>query len=169
MTEKELTEIAKDNLSRVMSFFPRVDAVLSVILTVYLGMLAILAANTPSLQKIERFPALIAILFVLLVGVGMYHIYKCYFPRLEGGDTSLIYFRRVAEMNEDVFKEGFLNQNATQYLNDLLSPFWRNSEILKQKFDHLKYAFICLGISVIPWIFSLLMFTSNNQQNLLSK
>lgn len=168
MTNKELTEIAKDNLSRVLGFFPRVDTVSSIVLAIDISMLALLAANAPALSAFDGW-SVIALASIVLIGLSLYHLYKGAFPHLEGGPLSLIYFREIANRKEEEFTKAFIEQDEEFYLNDLLSQIWRNSEILTEKFDHLKYAFTFLALAIIPWLISLVIFASKNTQSLLAK
>lgn len=168
MINKELTEIAKDNLSRVLSFFPRVDTVSAVVLAIDISALALLASNAPPLKEMDGWAAF-ALLAVTLIGVSLYHLYRGAFPRLQGSPLSLIYFREVAAREEEEFAKAFKEQNEDFYLNDLLSQIWRNSEILTQKFTHLNRAFTFLALSIGPWLIALFVFTSRNTESLLAK
>jgi len=169
MPHARLIEVSRDNLSRILSIFPRVDALSSVVLAIDISLLAVLAANTPSLQIINRFQIITAGVFILIVGVSLYHLYKCSFPRLECEEKSLIYFREIAELEQLEFAKEFFGQTEKEYLHDLIKQIWRNSEILKQKFQHLKNAFRFLVFSLVPWVISLLIFASENKQTFLSK
>jgi uncharacterized membrane protein len=168
MTNKELTDIAKDNLSRVLGFFPRVDAVASIVLAIDISALALLASNAPPLNALDGW-SVFALLAVVLIGLSLYHLYKGAFPRLDGGPLSLIYFREIANRKEEEFTKAFMEQSEEFYLNDLLSQVWRNSEILTQKFTHLNSAFTFLALSIIPWLVSLFIFVSRNTGSLLAK
>lgn len=169
MSHERLIEVSRDNLSRILGFFPRVDTLSSVVLAIDISMLAILAANTPSLQSISRLQLFIAIIFVVTVAVSLYHLYKSSFPRLECEEKSLIYFREIAELEQLEFAKEFLGQTEKNYLHDLIKQIWRNSEILKLKFDHIKKAFIFLVLALVPWVAFLLMVALDNKQSFLSK
>lgn len=168
MTGKEQIEVAKDNLSRILGFFPRVDTVSSIVLAVDIGALALLASNAPPLKDVDGW-VLVALAAVILIGLSLYHLYRGAFPRLEGGPLSLIYFREIAARTEEEFKAAFRGQDEEFYLNDLLNQVWRNSEILSQKFTHLNYAFTFLALSIVPWLLALLVFASRNTESLLAK
>lgn len=168
MINKELTEIAKDNLSRVLGFFPRVDTVSAVVLAIDISALALLASNAPPLREMDGW-SVFALLAVTLIGASLYNLYRGAFPRLQGSPLSLIYFREIAAREEQEFAKAFKEQNEDFYLNDLLSQIWRNSEILTQKFTHLNYAFTFLALSIGPWLIALFVFTSRNTESLLAK
>src|SRR5262245_35714490 len=106
MDNTKLIEASKDQLTRVLAFFPRVDTVASVVLGVDLGMLALLANKSFSLKSFEWY-MLLGVVAVLLIAGSLYNLFRGYFPRLSGGWNSLIYFREIAQRTEDQFKDGF--------------------------------------------------------------
>lgn len=169
MTHERLIEVSKDNLSRILGFFSRVDTLSSVVLAINIGMLAVITANTPALQSISRLQLIIAIVFIVITGFSLYHLYKCSFPRLECEEKSLIYFREIAELEQLDFAKEFIGQSEKDYLHDLIKQIWRNSEILKLKFDHIKKAFIFLVLALVPWLTFLIMVALDNKQSFLSK
>jgi len=48
-----------------------------------------------------------------------------------------------------------MSQQEPAYVKDVLGQAWRNSQILKTKFDDLKLSFILMAIAVLPWTISL--------------
>jgi hypothetical protein len=168
MTEKELTDVMKDSLARVLGFFPRVDTLLSVLLAINLGLLAVISSNAPAPSQLGR-ETVFAILYLILSSISFYHLYKCAFPKLEGGHTSLIYFREIASKSVLKYGEELREMSAEKYLDDLIEQTWRNSTILKEKFDHIRLAFIFLVLSLIFWLPALLKFASNNTERFLAK
>lgn len=137
MDHEQLVELSKDNLGRILSIFPRVDTVSSFVLATDVGMLAVLGSNAPALMSF-RWYTVFAGVPILFIGASLWHIYKGSFPRLEGGPLSLIYFREIAFRKEEEFVRDFMGQSEEAYLKDLLNQTYRNSQILTQKFDHLK-------------------------------
>jgi len=137
MDHKHLSEIAASELDRVLGFFPRADAKASVLLAIDTGMLAILASNFPSSSSFDYW-LLINVIPVLSIGISLWHLYMGAFPSLEGGRGSLIYFREISKRTEDRYREEFTELSEEAYLKDILGQVWRNSEILKTKFDHIR-------------------------------
>jgi hypothetical protein len=159
MERPHLIEATKNQLDRVLGFFPRADAKASVVLAVDTGMLAILAANAPSLQTFH-WPALLGLIPTACIAISLWHLYKGAFPSLEGGQSSLIYFREIAKRTEHKFIEEFIAQKEEDYIKDMLGQIWRNSEILKEKFDHLSRAFNWLALAILPWAVVLAFFVT---------
>ena len=170
MEQRLLIDAAKDQLNRTLGFFPRVDAKASVLLAVNTGMLAVLIANSPPVRTFD-WSMLIVLLPIVLLMVSYWFLYKEAFPNLDGGHDSLIYFREIAKRTESKFIDQFKSQPEDSYLADLLSQIWRNSEILKTKFDDVRCAFNCTALAVLPWVVALAMLVSKNTalKSLMSK
>jgi hypothetical protein len=145
-------------LNLVLGFFSRVDAKASVVLAVDTGMAGYLASHFPSPFAIPIWQLLVPILSFLLIVGSFWHLYKGAFPNLAGGNQSLVYFREIAKRTEAKFIDEFAAQSETDYAKDMLGQAWRNSEILTEKFDRLKWAFLFMAIAAIPWAFSLVLF-----------
>lgn len=159
MDQRQLYDAANSQLDRVLGFFPRVDAKASVVLAVDTGMLAFLAAKTPPTNEMTLWDIGISVLAVIFLGLSFWQLYKGAFPRLEGGNMSLVYFREIAGRTEARFIDEFKRQTDPDYINDLLGQVWRNSEILKEKFNHVKNAFLFLALAIPPWLVSLVLFS----------
>jgi hypothetical protein len=164
MDHEQLREFSEKQLDRVLEFSPRVDAKSSVVFGVDVGMLALLATNAPSVHALDWY-MLFALVPLFLIGSSLWHLYQGSFPILEGGYQSLIYFREIAQRTEDQFVEEFLSTDNDAFMKDLLAQVWRNSEILKQKYDHLKSAFSTLALATPFWVISLAMFAARNTES----
>ncbi len=158
MKQELLPVAAKDQLKLVLDFFPRVDAKASVILAVDTGMAGYLASHLPSLKVMPIWQMLAPLLAFALIGHSLWQLYKGAFPNLAGGNLSLIYFREIAKRTEAKFIDQFMAQSESDYTKDLLGQAWRNSEILTDKFNRVKLAFILMALAVPPWVVSLAQF-----------
>jgi hypothetical protein len=162
MKNESLYHASKDQLTLVLSFFARVDAKLSVVLAVDTGMIAVLGTDAPPVRNFSWLMLIFAGVTILLLGLSIFFLYRGAFPSLKGGQASLVYFREIANRTEHKFIEAFKAQGDEQYVTDLLGQVWRNSEILKIKFDSLKIAFTLLALAIVPWIVSLALFAAYN-------
>jgi hypothetical protein len=104
----------------------------------------------------------IGIVAVMLITRSYWCLFRAGFPNLEGGPTSLIYFREIAKRKEREFIVDFSEQTEEEHLTDLLRQVYRNSEILTQKFDYLKKAFVAMLWAIIPWVTALALFVVRN-------
>jgi uncharacterized membrane protein YhhN len=70
---QQLIDVTSDQLNRVLGFFPRVDAKISVLLSVAIAMLVLLASMAPlkELQWNSR-PALIAFVALALIALSLF-------------------------------------------------------------------------------------------------
>ena len=89
--------------------------------------------------------------FGLGMAISYFFVYKSSFPSLEGGHASLIYFGEIAKLREQEFVKSFREQSGDALVDDMLSQVWRNSQILAQKFNAIKVAFVVTGLSLLPW------------------
>ena len=158
-TENELAKDARDQLSLVLSFFPRVDAKLSTILAVDIAMLATMSAAVPSFHQITAAAACAAVLTAILMALSFFNLYRGGFPNTEGGHSSVIYFRDIASRNEARFLEDYGACSSETLRADLLAQVWRNSVILHNKYRHLKHAFVFMALALCPWAVALVTFT----------
>jgi len=63
-----------------------------------------------------------------------------------------VYFREIAKRTEAKFIDEFLAQDETVYVKDVLGQVWRNSQILDEKFNHLKRAFVFMALAALPCV-----------------
>ena len=156
MDMPEKTNAARDQLNRTLTFFPRVDSKATAVFGVNAGLLAILATRGLLYSELrwEWVPIGLTLLFLV---VSFWHLYHEAFPSLKGGQESLLYFREISTQTEAEYIEAWRQLTDENYLNDILGQTWRNSVILKQKFDHLKLAFCSLALAIVPWIVTLMV------------
>jgi hypothetical protein len=165
MKNELLLDTARNQLNLVLSFFSRVDAKASVVLAVNTGMAGYLASKFPSPSTVSRFEVIVGLAVFVLIGLSLWHLYKVAFPNLVGGHQSLVYFREIAQRTEAKYIDEFSTQSESELAKDLLGQAWRNSEILTQKFSHLKSAFLFMAIALFPWIIALIMFGIQERSN----
>jgi hypothetical protein len=151
---------ARDQLTLILSFFPRVDAKASAILAINTGMLAVLASNAPHVFHMSVFSYVLAGITVAMIAASLWFLYRVAFPALDGGHQSLIYFREIGRRTESNFIDAFVAQEEGARIKDLLGQVWRNSCILTSKFDALKRAFILMALAIIPWATAVSLFSS---------
>jgi len=150
--ERERLQAAWNQLNLVLGFFPRIDAKLSVVLGINLGMLALAGSRMPLLNTMTWWMALFAAIFALALAVSFLHFWRGAFPDLNGGTNSLVYFGSIAGMTESAFRQAYRELPPTALSNDLLDQVWRNSKILSCKFASLRHAFLATFFAVLPWL-----------------
>ncbi len=151
MDDSTSADEANQQLDRVLGFFPRVESKASALFAMNTGVLAVAALNFQPSDISVWFLALPAALGLGLTVASIFYVYRITFPDLAGGQGSLIYFREIAANTEANYIKRFRERNESEHLNDILGQVWRNSEILKLKFDAMKMAFTLLVFSLVPW------------------
>jgi hypothetical protein len=154
---------SKDLLNLVLGFFPRVEAKASVVLGLDTAMLSLLGITAPPIRSFE-WSMIFALIPAGLIVASLVFLYLQWSPQLDGGHESLIYFREIARRRESQFIDEFVRQSEDAYMKDVLSQVWRNSEILKKKFDYLKTSFFLTAVALLPWLGSLAMFAAKNTE-----
>src|SRR4051812_13694569 len=91
---------AQDLLTKILTFFPRVDTKGTALFAINTAMLAILTANSPSFTEYNQWYMFFPLVPMLFIGISIWHVYKSSFPKLDGGSRSLIYFREIAARTE---------------------------------------------------------------------
>jgi hypothetical protein len=150
MTDQADEGMALEQLNLVLGFFPRVESMITVVLGIDLAMLGVLATQLPVYAELSWL-ALVTLIPGALLAASIVCLYAAAFPRLEGGNQSLVYFREIAARTEANFVHEFAGQQRGEYVRDVLGQVWRNAQILTKKYDSLKLAFVWLAWAVFPW------------------
>jgi len=149
---------ARDQLTLILSFFPRVDAKLSTLLAIDTGMVGALSASIPSIQRVTWYMAIAPMISAALIAVSYVYLYRGGFPNINGGHASIIYFKEIAKRTEAKFIEEYAGRTSESLRGDVLGQVWRNSEILVEKYRCLKMAFIFMALATVPFAISLALF-----------
>jgi hypothetical protein len=159
MDEAKISEFAPKQLDRILSFFARVEAKASFVFAVDSALLGVLAVHVERSDFEKGFTVLLLVVLGIALAASYLYIYRSSSPNLEGGHSSLIYFREIAKLREQEFVKAFRAQSDETYVDDILSQVWRNSQILTEKFSAVKKAFVLAGLSLLPWT-AFLIFSS---------
>lgn len=164
MNDAEVFESASKQFERTAAFMGRIDSRVPVILGAELGMAAVLALNLPKPAVVFAwYSAIPLVCYLTLACACFWQLYRCTYPTLDGGHNSLIYFREVAKLTESDFIAKFSAQSQADHNRDLLQQVWKVSEIANAKYNDLKIAMQCLGVSIVFWIAVLAVFVAENR------
>lgn len=150
MSKQEQLEAAEKTLDRHLDWVGRSDTKFSVVLGVDTGMLGFLATSFPA-GPVSVSAIVFAAVSVVLLAASLVFVYRGTYPRTQGPEGSLIYFRSIAGKDLNDFKERFRACVADDHLDDVLEQVHRNSEILAIKFVELQRAYRCLLLAVPSW------------------
>jgi hypothetical protein len=152
MTSQNSTAFATTQLDRLMGFFPRVEAKASFILALNFAMLGVLALNFP-IRAIASPRGCFGIVAALLLILSLSQLYVVFFPHLKPGDKpSLVFFGDIADMGWRGYHREVASLTDDTLLEDLTCQIWRNSEILKIKFDKTRAAFVFTLVALPFWL-----------------
>jgi hypothetical protein len=149
-------EVAERQLDRIQSFMPRIDARVSAMFAIVSAEIAIAAVNLQIDDFKDWWVTVPAVAFFFLAFFCVAYLYRCVHPNLVGGSNSLVFFGTVANMREAEYIHKMRSISEDDYLTDVLCQVWRNSEIVAEKYRHLKMAGIAIVSSLIPWTILLL-------------
>lgn len=149
--------VIEAQLTRVLSFFPRVDTKVGGLFTVNSAVLTISALNVQAGDLKQWYIAIPAI-FLVLGLIGSYtFLYRCNFPDLDGGQGGLIYFSAIQGRTETKFKDEFEAVSEADYRADMLGQVWRNSHILCEKYRAVAVAIRITLATFVPFAIFLVM------------
>ena len=157
MKSNLMIETVNAQFDRVLSQFGRVDSRASVILSIDLGMLTLLALNYPFKSEFSILH-LVGVIPLSLLIISLIQLYKSQYPDFEGGSQSLFYFKEIAAKTEVNFTNEFAGLTEEQATKEILCQIWRNSSILNAKFRYLKSSIFWMAVSIILWLVSLVIY-----------
>ena len=157
MKSNLILETVNAQFDRIHSQFGRIDFRASVILSIDLGMLTLLALNYP-FQSEFTYASLVGSIPLILVFVSLIQLYRSQYPDFEGGSQSLFYFKEIAAKTEVNFTNEFVALTEEQATKEILCQIWRNSSILNAKFKYLKSSIFWMAVSIIFWLISLIIY-----------
>lgn len=146
-------------LDRLHQFFPRIDTKVTALFAISSAQIAVAALNLSADDLKMWWITLPLVVFILAIAWSLLNLYRCAYPSLDGGNSSLIYFSEIAKIRESDYVDRLKAMSEDEWMKDIAGQIWRNSEILKCKYGYLKSATIATTLSVIPWT-TLLIATS---------
>jgi hypothetical protein len=152
MNNIEKIEQATTILQVKLDWIGRHDTRIAFVAGVAIAMLGILANASASIVSWNCLLYIIFGLAAILLFISLILIYLSQYPKTKSQNSSLVFFGTIASLKLDQFKKNFKAMTDDEYLDDLLSQVYINSEILAKKFTYLKSSLIFLVISVIPWL-----------------
>jgi hypothetical protein len=139
-------------LDRTLGFFGRAEQKASLVFGSNIGLIAVALINLDYLDLTTWYVALPLFGGLMLIACSYTSLYQAAYPRIEGGKDSLFYFNEVGQITETKYVERFLATSAQELEKDLLGQIWRNSQILRDKFTHVKSSFQFTLAALLPLI-----------------
>lgn len=158
----ESSQRAWTHLQVVLGIFPRVDAMLAVVLGVDTAMSGVFFAKWPAPEKAGPWLVILTIAFALFSALSYLAVYRAAFPNLDSAGRSSVFFGDVAKMTQAEYERSLLDVTDRELAGDIAHQVWRNSSILTVKFKYLRRALGWLMASVVPWTIGLLTISIAN-------
>jgi Family of unknown function (DUF5706) len=150
-------DVIEAQLTRVLSFFPRVDTKAAGLFTINSAILTISALNVQAGDLKQWYITVPGVFMVLGLAASYFYLYRCNFPQLEGGQGSIIYFAEIEKRTESNFISEYEGASEDNYRKDLLGQIWRNSQILCQKYVAVAKAIRLTLATLLPFAVFLIM------------
>ena len=164
MTGKITALEASEQLDRVLGFFARAEAKASAILAIDLGILGVCAVNTKWQNFCDLAVFIEGVGLLVLLGTSLWFAYWTHFPELRESVSSLVYFGDIAKMERDAYVKRITEMSHDEYMKQLYTQVWRNSEIVSSKFAYVKYAFWATAAAMPVWVLYLMTVATLNMQ-----
>jgi len=163
MNDQRRSDLASQQLERVLGFFPRVEAKISTLFAVNAGMMGVLAVNAKLADLAYWHMGGAYLLTLACLAASFLCLYWASHPNLDGGDGSLIYFKSIGERREAKYIEEVNDLTEARWQEDLLGQIWRNSQILTEKYKNVRRASFFTAVALLPWFISLVLAASYHQ------
>ena len=152
MDEGVRLDRALQQLDRLAAFYPRVESKASFLLGLNVGLVSLMAINMELDEARASFLWIPVSLTIALCGFSCVILLAVFFPHLKGAQQkSYTYFRDISSQECTRFVESWVTLTERELLRDTLIQIWRNSQILRIKFDATEHAFKVTLIALIPW------------------
>ena len=138
-------------LSMIHQFFPRIDAKATFLFGIVSAQIAFAATKLSAATLSIWWVSIPLALFAVMAMIVVLMVYRCAFPDLKGGHNSLIYFAEISKRTESSFCDAILSIESEELREEIATQIWRNSEIVAEKFRHLKAAMIAIMLGLVPW------------------
>ena len=144
-------DVIQRQLDRILTFFPRVDARINGLFGVNALILVVSALNITAADLALWYVTVPGALLVAGLVTSYVYLFRANFPHDDGGEGSLIFFKRVRERTEAGYLTEFLACSDAKFRDDLIGQIWRNSEILCSKYNGVKKAIITTALTLVPF------------------
>lgn len=152
-------EAAERQLDRTHAFFPRIDGKATALFAIASAQIGVAVLNISYEDLRMWWITVPAAVFLFVIGWSLVSLYWCAFPHLNGGQSSLVYFREIAKLREADYLQRYLALSEEELRKDVAGQVWRNSQIVAAKFNHVKNATFAQIFSLLPW--TLLLFATS--------
>lgn len=149
--------VATAALERNLGWVRTADQKVPPIFAVNAAMLGVLSVRLPQLGDLTMVEFSYWVVASLALVVSMVFLGLVAFPRLSGPTDSVVFFGTAAKFSETAYIERLTTDvSRSDLVFDLARQAYRNAEIAKAKYEHLRVAMIASFISLPFWLLALI-------------
>lgn len=138
-------------LETMLEWITRYDTKASILLGVDAGMMSVLLALLPGVEAPSMTAKILAVFALVTLGFSAVVTLSANVPRTRGPKDSLIFFNAVADLAPEEYARRVTSENPTQHLADLRTQVRRNAQVVKEKFDALRWSYAATLLAVPAW------------------
>ena len=164
MNKKDLIEINRQNLDRVILWIQNADTKASIVLAFNGGLMVFLAGKVYDAKSLFQYafcsgPLLLlllcAIFFIAFFCFSIYFALRTLLPSTSPtAKNKLMFFGTIAGLSEEEFKKKALSLGEDEALENLVEQTYINSKIARDKFDNLKKSWkFLIGAGMLALLF----------------
>ncbi len=150
---KRQTDYLEKTMDRLILWIRLAEMRIPPIIAIDTTLIGLLATRFASVAVWTLPLLLCAILTSLLLGSSLLFLAFASFPRFNAADGqgTLLWFGGIAALKTEQFIERVANMSSEEYFADLLQIIFVNSKIAKKKYFWIRYAWIAMFCSLLPW------------------
>lgn len=119
------------------------------------GLGAALGASTSAMRT--EWASIFAVAAAVSLASGIVCAAMVVLPRLNGPETSLLYFGKVGVLQDRFYIDQFKQAPESDLLADCLAQIHRNAQIAIEKYAWVRVAMAWSFLAVLPWATSIMM------------
>ncbi|WDT77182.1 MAG: DUF5706 domain-containing protein [Candidatus Manganitrophus sp.] len=148
-------DLLESSLARNLAWVAAADSKVPSIFAIDMAMLGIWCALAPKVHDWPVYTAILSAFAVLALLASILSLVLVVFPRLSGPKGSAVFFGGIVQHSEEAFLKKISGGISEEILDDLARQTYRNAEIAKDKFMHVRWAMICMFTSAPFWLASI--------------
>jgi hypothetical protein len=150
-------EQAKWIFERNLQWIAAAEVKIGFIITLDIAMLAALAGLYSTAKSHPLTLTLLVIVTSSLLFLSLLAAVSSFIPRLNGPDNSLIFFGKIAAINEHAFHKRYQAISEEEFLDDLLQQIYRNAQIASEKHRNVRQSLLAAVLAAPIWISSIIL------------
>ena len=157
MTVEERIQRQEKIVDRQLEWIRASDAKIPPMIVLNVAMAASVATVAPPFSQWTLEVFVTFILFAVFLLLSLVFLIYSAIPQIRS-TKSVIYFRGILEMNQEVYKDAIKNLSAEWYFHDLIAQSYHNARIADSKYRVIQFAMLAGVGAIIPWFATFYLF-----------